>query len=414
MEMQGLHDQSPDYSKRAETLMRLSSITLDLSQTHNVDEILKKIIRASMDICESAASSIMLIDKENNQIYFKSSVGEKCEEVTKCMLPLDEKSIAGWVIVNKTPLIVNDVSKDPRHCKQIDEKVGFSTYSVLAVPIMWGDEIFGVTEAINNHFGEFTYEEQEYLTIIASQAAIAIKNAQLISDLKSAQKLLIKREKLAITGLLSSSVAHEIKNFVFMIDSPIILLSREKNLSDTAKELLGIAREGVERLSLITKKINSFCRNQKIEKKAHKIDELIESVLVIVKKEAYKRKSKIVQNFSGDLPSVMVDKGRIEQVFVNIILNALDAMDPDGGKITIYTGKNPGGVEIRFSDTGSGIPKEKQCHLFEPFFTTKEQGTGLGLFSCKQIIEEEHSGKLTVESELGKGTTFTIILPDKC
>ncbi len=410
MEMQRLHDQSPDYNKRAETLMRLSSITLDLSQTHNIDEILKKIIKASMDICESVASSIMLIDRDNNKIYFKSSVGEKCEEVTKFMLPLDEKSIAGWVIVNKTPLIVNDVSKDPRHCKQIDEKVGFSTHSVLAVPIMWGDEIFGVTEAINKHFGEFTPEEQEYLTIIASQAAIAIKNAQLIHDLKSAQNMLIKREKLAITGLLSSSVAHEIKNFVFMIDSPIILLSREKNLSDTAKELLGIAREGVERLSLITKKINSFCRNQKIDKKSYMIDELIESVLVIVKKEAYKRKSKIEHDFSMDLPPVIVDKGRIEQVFVNIILNALDAMDPDGGKITIHTGRSPEGVEIKFTDTGSGIPKEKLSHLFEPFYTTKEQGTGLGLFSCKQIIEKEHEGKLTVESEPGKGTTFSIIL----
>ena len=400
-----------DYTDRVETLMKLSSITMDLSQTHDIDEILKKIIQASKEICDAVASSIMLVDKEKDEIFFKVSAGEKSEEVTKYKLPIDETSIAGWVIVNKTPLIVNDVSQDPRHCKHIDEKVGFSTRSLLAVPIMWGDEIFGVVEAINKNVNGFTWKEKEYLTIIASQAAIAIKNAQLIADLKSAKNLLIQQEKLAITGLLSSSLAHEIKNFVFMIDSPILLLSREKNLSDTAKELLGIATEGVGKLLLLTKKINSFCANKNIDKKEYNINEVIESVHLIVEKEASKRKSKIIRNFEKNLPPVEIDRGRIEQVFVNIIINALDAMEPDGGKLTISTLKNNGQLEIKFTDTGEGIAKEKINNLFEPFYTTKEKGTGLGLFSCKQIIENEHNGKLTVESEVGKWTTFTIVLP---
>jgi signal transduction histidine kinase len=399
-------------SLQIETLRRLLDITIDLSQTLEMKELLSKMMDSSREICESEACSILLADRENNELVFEIACGEKGQEVMQLRIPLDENSIAGWVALHRTPLIVNDVSKDPRHCKKIDNAVHFTTRSILAIPVIAGDEIFGVIEAVNKLGPDgFTKRDKENLAIVASQAAIAIRNARLIMDLKSAREKLIRAEKLAMTGILASSVVHNIKGIVSVLKSPFCFLARDQSLNEDTRELVKEAECGVESLFLITKKLNSFSRPGELNKEPTNIKDLIESTLLMTASEATKRKVRIVPRLCEGLPPVIIDPGRIEQVFVNLILNAFEAMHPDGGILIIELSGTDGYAEMRFSDMGHGIPKEKMGRLFEPFFTTKPEGTGLGLFSCRQILEEEHTGKISVESEAGKGTTFTIRLP---
>jgi len=397
--------------QQVNTLLELSSITLDLSHTLKVDKILQKMVEATMEICEAEAASILLLDESGNHLYFYKVVGEKCQEISNLKRPITQKSIAGWVVTNKVPLIVNDVTKNSKHCKDVDRCVGFTTRSILGIPVMWRDEIFGVIEAVNKiDESGFTERDKQYLSIMASQAAIALKNARLVMDLKAAQDKIIQAEKLAMTGILASSVTHNIKGIVSIIRAPFFLLSKEKKLGEKTTKLIDMAEEGVERLMLITKKMNSFSRPTELEIRGVNINEIIESLLLIVEKEAAHRKSVIIKQLKDGLPQVQADPGRMEQVFVNIFINAFEAMQPEGGKLTISTKQKNNSVVIKFADTGPGIPEEILNKLFKPFFTTKAEGTGLGLFSCKQIIENELGGKIEIESKPGKGAVITIVL----
>jgi putative nucleotidyltransferase with HDIG domain len=129
---------------------------------------------------------MLLLDEEKNEIYFKQTAGELGEVIRKIRLPLNEKSIAGWCIIHREPLIILDVSKDPRHYKGVDKATSFETRSILAVPVQWGDKVFGCVEAVNK-IGDnpFSGVDQEYLTIMAQQAAVALNNVFLRNQLQN-------------------------------------------------------------------------------------------------------------------------------------------------------------------------------------------------------------------------------------
>ena len=129
--------------------------------------------------------------------------------------------------------------------------------------------------------------------------------------------------------------------------------------------------------------------------------------------EARHAKCEVSTELASDLPTVQGDLNRLDQVFVNLIINAVQAMEPhDGGDVLVRSFLDGNDVVVSLTDTGPGIPSETLARIFQPFFTTKgTKGNGLGLFSCKRIVEEEHHGKLEVASEVGRGTTFAIRLP---
>ena len=171
---------------KIDILSRLCQMGQELSSSTDTDELLAKISRCSSEVCDSETASIILLDEENNEMYFKEVAGQLGEVIKRIRIPLNEFSIAGWCIMNRKPLIINDVSQDPRHCKQVDQEVNFITKSILAVPITWGNKIFGCVEAVNKLNGEkFNEKDQEYLTILAHQAAVAINNVHLMENLQN-------------------------------------------------------------------------------------------------------------------------------------------------------------------------------------------------------------------------------------
>ncbi len=167
-------------------ISRLCQMGRELSSSTDTDELLAKISRCSSEVCESETASIILLDEERNEMYFKKVAGDMGEIIKRIRIPLNEHSIAGSCIINRRALIINDVSKDPRHYKGVDKATKFVTRSILAVPIIWGDKVFGCIEAVNKKNGKlFDEKDKEYLTILAHQAAVALNNVFLMERLKN-------------------------------------------------------------------------------------------------------------------------------------------------------------------------------------------------------------------------------------
>jgi two-component system NtrC family sensor kinase len=232
-------------------------------------------------------------------------------------------------------------------------------------------------------------------------------------ELEMAQAQLLQSEKLAVVGQLAAGVAHELNNPLSGILIYSHLLLENSNISGVDRENLEKIVREANRCKNIVKGLLDFARQTKPELKIADINDIINNVLSLVEKQALFQNIEIVKNFQSNLPMIKVDISQIQQVFINIIVNAAEAMK-GYGKLTITTklSKDNQFIEIEFTDTGCGITPENMKKLFQPFFTTKEvgKGTGLGLAISYGIIER-HKGKIQVHSEVGKGTTFTIKLP---
>ena len=224
---------------------------------------------------------------------------------------------------------------------------------------------------------------------------------------------LIQSEKLALTGRLAASLAHEINN---PLQTSIGCLGlAEEMLIDDDRDLrvyIHMAMEELQRSARIVKKLRDLNRiTEDTDKSLVDLKELIEGVLVLTKKRLFDRNIVPVFPFEGEPPFVIASGDQIQQVFLNLIMNAIDAL-PNGGNIYLDIIKtyDPVGEKVVIRDTGVGVKEEDVSRLFNPFYTTKDDGLGLGLFICKNIVED-HNGTLTVESQPGVGTAFSIWLP---
>ena len=232
------------------------------------------------------------------------------------------------------------------------------------------------------------------------------------SELVNLQKQLIQSEKLASVGRLAAGVGHEVNNPLTGILTYGHFLSKRANEKDFVKEYSEKIVNETMRCRKIIRRLLDFARQTEPEKELADINKIVKDTLALIENQASLQNIKIVTEFNEQLPMIMVDSNQIQEVFTNIILNALDAM-PDGGFLTISDRAVDGRfIEINFIDTGCGIPVEDLDRLFDPFFTTKKvgEGTGLGLSVSYGIIEK-HNGAIEVQSEVGNGSTFVVKLP---
>lgn len=232
-------------------------------------------------------------------------------------------------------------------------------------------------------------------------------------SLKNAQQQVIQTERLAATGKLAASVAHEINNPLQAIENFISLLieKSEENSDNEMRQYLELSQEGIDRIAQIVKQLQDFYRPEAYTLSFVDINFLLEKVLTFLNNQLSLHNIKVQKELDSRIPEVYASSLHLHQVFTNIILNAQEAM-PDGGKLTVRTCMEDTSVRIAFSDTGYGIEETDLEHVFEPFFTTKEigKGTGLGLSVSYGIIQA-HDGNIEVISRTGGGSTFTVVLP---
>lgn len=225
------------------------------------------------------------------------------------------------------------------------------------------------------------------------------------------QRKIHETDKLASIGELSVGVAHEVRNPLGAIKTCAQFLEDKLHAEDGKRKFAQIIIREAERLNQLIEQLLNFARPTRADFQYTDVNALIEEVLVLVRLKADSLRIAIEGQYDEALPRIFADGKRLEQAFLNIMFNALDAT-PEGGRVLVETEFAPeaGRILISFSDTGEGIPPDKLDKVFTPFYTTRKSGTGLGLAIVQQIIAE-HGGTIDVESEVGRGTKFTISLP---
>ncbi|MDJ0804454.1 MAG: DUF3365 domain-containing protein [Desulfobacterales bacterium] len=234
-----------------------------------------------------------------------------------------------------------------------------------------------------------------------------------VTDRRKLEKHLARTEKLAAIGQLAAGVAHEINNPLGVIKCYANLISRNTTDTEQVKADVGVIKKHTKACSTIVEDLLNFARVQETQKTMVDIHPGIEAVVSILEPQFQKQDIAITRHFSADLPRVLIDEEKMKQVYMNLLLNARQAMD-QAGEITIATGVDRAAntLTVDIADTGAGIPPDKREQIFDPFFTTKKtgQGTGLGLSISYGIIQE-HGGDIQVDSTPGAGSCFRLILP---
>jgi two-component system NtrC family sensor kinase len=231
-----------------------------------------------------------------------------------------------------------------------------------------------------------------------------------ITDLKKAEERLILAERLSSLGELTAGVAHELRNPLAGIKINTQILSRKKDLPEMEKRLIDSTQEGIEKIQKIVDDMLHFAKPKPSHFKEEEINEVVKKGMAIVQTKLKKGNISPIFEEGKGLPTVRIDIHQIQQVLINLMLNAMQAMEK-GGTLTIRTfSENEGGVGVEVRDTGVGIPRPHLKKIFDPFFATKSEGTGLGLSISLKILEN-HRATIEVVSEEGKGSTFSIHFP---
>lgn len=288
----------------------------------------------------------------------------------------------------------------------------------ISLPIISKDKLIGILNL--GHKDDktlYSNEDLELLSTLANQAAIAIENARLYENLKQSQDTLRRADRLSSLGLLTAGLAHEIRNPLVAIRTFTQLLPERYDDAEFREGFQGLALKEVDRICGLINDLLSFARPSKPNVAPENIADVVDNIARILETQAKEKGMGIERDFGENLPKVWIDREQMKQVFMNLILNAIQAMK-EGGSIGISTrsvsrnGTEPSGefVQVEIRDTGIGIPEENLQHIFDPFFTNKDEGSGLGLAVSHQIVQE-HGGFVTVESTIGKGTAFFVHVP---
>jgi signal transduction histidine kinase len=327
---------------------------------------------------------------------------------------LVQSAIVDHVIRSGQPLLINDVPNDPRFAHQSDPEIR----SALCAPLVVKDEVVGAIQVINKINGQFDSDDQALFLSIAASVAAAIENSRLYSELadfaqelERSQAQLVQAEKMAAVGRLAASIAHEINNPLQAIHNSLHLTLRPNLSPDKQARYLAMAQEEVERLIDIVRRLLEFYRPSRGRRAVTDVNSVIENVLTLMNKRLQHGRISVETRLAPNLPSLPIVQDQVAQVFLNIVINAVEAMS-DGGRLSIRSAlaKDRKWVYATFADNGPGMDEETKASIFEPFFTTKRTGTGLGLAISYGIIER-HGGRIEVQSSAGNGSTFVVRLP---
>ncbi len=343
-------------------------------------------------LIQSISSGLILVDTKERITYFNKAAGKilgypKEEVIGK---PFSIFSLKEKKQTMPTPF-KNHYEMDSRREGVIVRK------DKVKIPIG-----FNITDHLDSHGGKIG-------------KIISFRN---MTNVLKLQEEILRMDRLVSLGELSSGIAHEIRNPLAGIKTTAQALGEEMEQDDPKREYLNRITKEIDRLNDLLKTFFSFAKPQKLNPVVCNIRDIVNEIIPLLIKDIANRGINFTEEYARDLPKVRVDFSQMHQVFLNLFLNAIQAM-PNGGELKIKTEPialaplvNPGKdyVRISISDTGKGIPTNGMNKIFDPFFTTRSKGIGLGLSITYQIIKK-HGGSIKVESKVDKGTTFILTLP---
>lgn len=318
------------------------------------------------------------------------------------------RTIVGYVMRKGVGVLSSNAMTDTRFATG-DSVQNYGIRSALCVPIKFKDRLYGVIH-LDSQIANYTYTEDQLvlLTAIGVQTGLALNNMRQYD-----QRL--QTERLAAVGQTVASLSHSIKNILQGMrgGADVVELGLRKDNINVTRNGWEIVARNLERIYELTMNMLAYSKQRRPEFEMTNLPQLLAEVCALVQKQFDSKKVALIQDYASDLPPAPVDSGGIHQAVLNLLNNALDAVEPESGVVSLRCAYDPHAdrIELAVSDNGEGMTQETQKRLFQPFQSTKGyQGTGLGLVVTKKIVDE-HGGQIEVESSAGHGTTFTLHLP---
>ena len=425
-----------DLEYRAMQLAALNRAGQAIVSTLDTETVLQLVLKEVEDLLQVEGATIFLrvptLDEEGEELQMAAARPATLAQVG-ARIPLST-GIVGAVTQSGRPAIVPDIQRVagmsegqpaatgvlmPGCTRHVSDLTGMAERSLLVVPLMYQGVAEGAIRAVNKTRGAFDEHDREVLEVVAHAAATAIRNARLYRHLEAAlqqeQKAraqLIQAGKLSVVGRMVASVAHELNNPLQTIRNSLFLIQGDVAPDSSARRFVGIAIEEAQRVTRLVDQLRDVYRPGMADQiQSVDLAEILSQVHALV--APHLAENDVAWQFTPAAPRVVNGlPDQLKQVFINLCLNACDAMRDGGGTLRVDVQLSEDGRQfgVAFRDSGPGVDPEDAPYLFDPFFTTKQSGIGLGLPICYDIVQR-HGGRIDFESQSGEGATFIVWLP---
>ena len=393
----------------------LFTIERDVNEAQSLGEVLDRLLRRAMEVFGARAGSILLRERGTDDLYFRSTAGEKGEHVKRMRVTIPD-GIVGWVAAHRSAVIANQPALDPRHDRKLAQAVGYFPKNLMCVPLVGhsleqggDDEVLGVIELLDKaDRAGFDDEDLKLLGLIAGQASRAIQLAR-------SKEERINQSRLASIGQMLAGVLHDLKTPMTIVSGYAQLMAQIDDGDQRAAYVEQILKQ-FDQMAAMTREVLAFARGEvNVLIRRVYLHKFLAELHRHLEHELAGKEVQLVME-AGYKGAAYFDEQKILRLVHNIARNAVQAM-PSGGTFRVATRNEANELVFEFADTGSGIPPEMEGRLFELFATSgKKDGTGLGLAIVKKIVDE-HRGTIGYESRVSgrgdaeSGTTFTVRLP---
>jgi len=393
--------------KKADQLQSLVLLSQDISGTRKFDEVLKTISREGLLLLGCRLSAFFLYDEKEDILQLQALQdrnGDRSYDET--LKPAD--SLLGSALRGHRQVQTNDLLRTEEH-HFMDLIRSENLHSMLVTPVVFEDIPIGMITHYMDRPHRFHDDEKMIARALADLGAIAIENARLYGRVFESEESMRKSERLTTLGTLAAEIAHEIRNPLMVVRLLFDSLNLGQEEDENKSQDLTVIREKLNHLEQIAGRILEFGKSRESFRKEIKIREIVDEAILLVRLKLEQSRINLCWGNRADNELVFVDKGQIQQVLLNLILNAVEVM-PDGGDLFLDTQIMDGRVHILVKDQGSGISENLRDRIFESFLTGKKDGTGLGLTISKRIMRA-HDGDLELADTGESGSTFCLVLP---
>ena len=408
-----------DLSSQPGLNILLSEFNRSLMLIADRNLLIKNVITKVQQLCTVESIHIFLFDQHTGKYKLQNPAGDRPQP----LIFTEKGRIISWLSVNEKELVVSSHPDIVNYFSDEEKTMLSELKTEVIYPLIVMNRISGMVLLGKKINGKpFTIEDIDVLYLLFNQAAFTLENALLYEQQTERIKKMYRTDRLATLGELAAGAAHEIRNPLTSISSSIQYLSKDFSNDAVKTEMIREILGEVERINKILQGLLSFARPTALNKTDVNLEQLINQTLLLTKSTVKKERIDIQFEYFTENTTIQGDVEQLKQVFLNIILNAIEAMKdnrPDQPR-TLIIGMEKGvsidfcshHLIISFDDSGKGMAENDIEQVFNPFFTTKEEGTGLGLAICYGIIDR-HQGEITVKSILGKGTTMQVKLPQR-
>ncbi len=394
-------------AEKSRPLSVLFHIAGTISASLDLDRVLLSVVEQATILFRAKMSSLMLADEDKKELEMVTAYGCSLEYIDKPNVPV-EGSILGKVVRDNQVIQLENLFNEPLYLHR-DYAKREGVYSLLAAPISFQKSVLGVLNIYSAVPRRWQRSEIELLQTFANHAAIAITNVRVHEQIMSMEEQLQVSAKLSTLGELAAGLSHEIRNPLAVINMLIHSWKSAPPKPEDFEHDLDVVSQKISDLNLLVKDLLHMARNRPLDRQKQNIEVIIDRVLRLLRHRIRQQRVQIKKKINLNDLEISIDRERIEQAILNLLLNALDAT-PEGGTITVELFKQENQFSINISDTGCGIPESQLSNIFKAFHTTKQRGTGLGLPMTRRMVEE-HKGKVFVSKNDPHGATFTILLP---